>query len=108
MKRIFIAISLFLATAAASIPAVAEPALAEVNAAESHLVKPVAGGIELTVTPSAQGASRFEVFGITGQQVTSVSVQPGDTRTVQLRPGCYIVRAVDSAGRPSSKRLTVR
>lgn len=48
---------------------------------------PVRGGIEL----SAVEQTRFEIYSITGQQIKSVTVS-GETQTVELPKGCYIVR----------------
>lgn len=49
---------------------------------------PVRGGVEL----SASEQTRFEIYSITGQQVKSVTIN-GESQTIELPKGCYIVRS---------------
>lgn len=65
--------------------------------------RPVAGGIELTVTPEAEGPERFMVYSITGQMVKALDVAPGESLRLELPEGYYIVK---TAG--WSKRLVVK
>lgn len=48
---------------------------------------PVKGGIEV----SAADQTRFEVYSITGQQIKTVTIS-GESATIELPQGCYIVR----------------
>ncbi len=57
------------------------------NVASDAKVTPVSGGIEV----SAVESTRFEVYSITGQQIKVVTVS-GESQTIDLPNGCYIVR----------------
>ena len=57
------------------------------NLTETATVTPVRGGIEVNSTEQ----TRFEIYSITGQQIKSVTVN-GESQTIELPNGCYIVR----------------
>ncbi len=57
------------------------------NLTETATATPVRGGIEVTSTDQ----TRFEIYSITGQQIKSVTVN-GESQTIKLPHGCYIVR----------------
>lgn len=108
MKRLLLTLIISLAGASAT-TVFAEPVSQEIGVQDQAALKVEAGAIELSVSPMADAPAKFEIFGITGQQVAVVSVSPGDVRTVELRRGCYIVRTVGpEQGKVLSKRITVK
>ena len=88
MKRIiriaFVAICTAMAAAGGSYVFAAERI--ETVASDAKAT-PVNGGIEV----SAVDQTRFEVYSITGQQIKTVTIS-GESVTIELPKGCYIVR----------------
>lgn len=88
MKRVirilFVAICMAMGSASASYISATERID---NLTETATATPVRGGISVTAT----NETCFEIYSITGQRIKSVTVS-GESQTIELPNGCYIVR----------------
>lgn len=100
IRFIILALTMLAAGSATVYAAEAPKAGIEVNDASAPGIRPVSGGVEITVNSDEN--AQVLVYAITGQLVKSLRVHPGTTR-VDLASGCYIVR-VDGL----SKRVIVK
>lgn len=107
MKRILLTLILTIATATCGLTAVSADGISADVKAETGVVRVLPTGLEVSVKPAAESAVRFEVFGITGQLVTAVTVEPNEKQIIDIRKGCYIVRTIQD-GKSYSKRFTVQ
>lgn len=97
-----------LTTSVAQVDAVGVPmpsddveAVSTLDKADSPVMRPAEGGVELIASPSE--STVFMVYSITGQLVKKVEVEASAQTTVSLPGGCYVVRCAVWA-----KKIVVR
>ncbi len=82
-------LSIFIATAAALLPAAISAMGVADEPTESVTMISSQGSIEISST--IEETVRLYIFSITGQLVKTVELGPGTTR-VELKSGCYVVK----------------
>lgn len=85
----------------AAVPLSATPARDSLDRVESTTVAGVSGGIELRNNTAE--AQRIFIYTITGQMLRSLTIEPGQTLSVDLPAGYYIIKTPDH-----SRRVLVR
>ncbi len=94
MKKILLILTMTLGLTAASVCAVAMPAVQSDVASSLTVAQPTVralhGGIELG--NPLESSVTFAVYSITGQLVKQVDVAAGSQLSVDLPTGCYIVK----------------
>lgn len=87
--------------AATAAPQVAIHGIEAPDAAPATTIKVRAAGVDIVV--DGDMSVQVVIYAITGQQVTAVKAPAGQTTSIDLPAGCYIVRAADA-----SQRVVIR